>query len=72
MGHSTCCKMGPVQKLEGMLAAIAFAKLKLKVTARDFKNLSSEAEHSSLYSFKCLTNLIELILLIYENYKRCF
>lgn len=32
--------MGPVQKLEGMLAAMAFAKLKLKITARDFKNSS--------------------------------
>lgn len=38
MRNSTYCKMGPVQKLEGMLAAIVFAKLKLKVTARDFKN----------------------------------
>lgn len=32
------CKMGPVQMLEGTLAAIAFAKLKLKVTARAFKD----------------------------------
>lgn len=42
--------MGLVQKLEGILATIAFAKLKLKVTARDFKKLSSEAEHSSFYT----------------------
>lgn len=40
MRNSTYCEMGPVQKLEGMLAAMAFAKLKLKITARDFKNSS--------------------------------
>lgn len=36
--NSTSCKTAPVQQFEGMLAASAFAKLKLKVTARDFKN----------------------------------
>lgn len=41
--------MRPVQNLEGMPAAIAFAKLKLKATAKDLKKFNSEAERSSFH-----------------------
>lgn len=50
--------MGPVQKLERMSAAVTFAKLKLKVTARAFKNSTLKLNILAL-SFKYLTNLIE-------------
>jgi len=36
--NSTYCKMGFIQKLEGVFAAITFVELKLKVTAAAFKN----------------------------------
>lgn len=43
--------MGPVQVLEGTLAAIAFGKLKLQVIARAFKN-------SGLKLYSRLLNLL--------------
>lgn len=48
----TLCKMGPVQMLEGTLAATAFPKLKLKLTARVFKNSGLKL---SVLAFKTFT-----------------
>lgn len=48
--NSSFCKMGPLQKLEGMLPATAFAQLKFKVNSKGFGKLSAEVEHSSFYT----------------------
>lgn len=65
--------MGPIQNLEGMPAAIAFAKLKLKVTARDLKNSTLKLNILAFTStLKCLSNLMELILVVSEMYQEMF
>lgn len=54
--------MGPAQMLEGTLGAIAFAKLKLKVTAGAFKNSGLKL---SILGFKSFNS----ILVTSDNYK---